>query len=120
MFKRLCCWLRGHEWENLQTYSVEVSPIGKGIIKYRKCSRCGIEQNIFECSANFNTAALAKPTAMKPSSARHFIEFEDSIECTDDDKEKKTCTAECNHDVEVCTKEVQDNTKRRSRKVSGV
>lgn len=76
-FKKLCCWLSGHEWETLQLYTVDVSPIGRGIIQHRKCARCGEEQNLFECTASFGSAKEVTIPPIKPSNMRIISSYEE-------------------------------------------
>lgn len=95
-FKKLCCWLSGHEWETLQLYTVDVSPIGRGIIQHRKCARCGEEQNLFECTASFGSAKEAYTPFLKPSNMRVISSYEE------EEAKKKCSKSECKN---VCSTE---------------
>ena len=40
---KLVCWFCGHDWEALRTFGLNVSPLGHGLMRHKKCRRCGKE-----------------------------------------------------------------------------
>lgn len=75
LIKRLICWFAGHEWETVQTYTVDVSPVGYGTLRCRKCARCKEEQTTFECTASIGSTKSQQEsiTPLKPSSSRDLL-----------------------------------------------
>lgn len=104
LFKKLICWFAGHEWETVQTYTVDVSPIGYGILRCKKCARCKEEQNTFECTASLggNKAQQEQLTTLKPSNSRDLLDVYSTKEST------------TNEEVQQC------KTKRTNKKVSDI
>lgn len=100
IFSKLCCWFSGHEWETLQNYTVDISPLGRGVILHRKCSRCGEEQNLFECVAAFGTLKDEFVQPLKPSNMRVLSAYEESKQSNEEDNKaqcssKKARKAKC-------------------------
>lgn len=86
LIKRLICWFAGHEWETVQTYTVDVSPVGYGTLRCRKCTRCKEEQTTFECTASIGSTKSQQEsiTPLKPSSSRDLLNVYNTEKSTTD------------------------------------
>lgn len=41
MLKRIMCWFNGHQYDQVESYSVEFSKAASAEFTIKKCSRCG-------------------------------------------------------------------------------
>lgn len=105
---KLVCWFCGHDWEALRTLGLNVSPLGHGLMRHKKCRRCGKEETVFEGFANIFSGVSAKsPAPLKPSISRDLLaleekESEDALSKTTSVEEKETeASSECN-EVSKC------------------
>lgn len=121
MFKKLCCWFAGHNWETVQTYRINVSPLGHGFLRYCKCSRCGEEQTKFESIVTIgNNSNTQKPEHIRPSCSRTLTSIDEitSYEDTKENNENKNKKPRCK--AGVSAKEVPNTTSSSESEVQGV
>ena len=75
---KLVCWFCGHDWEALRTFGLNASPLGHGLMRHKKCRRCGKEETVFEGFANIFSGVSAKsPEPLKPSISRDLLALEE-------------------------------------------
>lgn len=105
---KLACWFCGHDWEALRTFGIDVSPLGHGLMRYKKCRRCGKEETVFEAFANiFSGTRTKSPAPLKPSTSRGLLALEekeskDALNKSTSVEEKETeASSECN-EVSKC------------------
>lgn len=118
LFSKLVCWFVGHEWETYRTYSVDVSPVGHGILRCRKCSRCKEEQSVFECTAQFGSAKDDTSVAtLKPSNSRNLLDVHTQEQESYESNNNIPNNKEENEDTS-CPKKTQNKPKRNKSQVS--